>query len=91
MGFGWFLSRRAFPLPFNPWHVFRICLATIVMGFVLVGLKLLLPTGVTSFCVIVACGGATYLAAAFVLDIAGIKSAVAPRLSNKLAVSGQVL
>jgi O-antigen/teichoic acid export membrane protein len=91
MGFGWFLTRKAFSLPFNPWHVFRICLATVVMGFVLVGLKLLLPTGLTSFCIIVAGGGVTYLAAAFVLDIAGIrKSAVALRLSNKLAVSGQV-
>jgi O-antigen/teichoic acid export membrane protein len=91
MGLGWFLTRRAFPLPFNLWHVLRICLATILMGFVLAGLKLLLPTGLSSFCVIVACGVATYLAAAFVLDIAGIrKSAVALRLSSKLAVSGQV-
>jgi hypothetical protein len=59
---------------------------------VLLGLKLLLPSGLTAFCVIVACGIATYLAAAFVLDIAGIrKSAAALRRPGKLAVSEQVL
>jgi O-antigen/teichoic acid export membrane protein len=92
LGLGWYLTRRAFALPFNPWHVLRICLATVLMGLVLAGLKLVLPTGPAAFCVIVACGSATYLAAAFALDIVGIRrSIVALRLSGKLAISRQVL
>jgi O-antigen/teichoic acid export membrane protein len=92
VGLGWFLTRKAFPLPFNPWHVSRTCLATIVMALVLAGLKLLLPAGVISFCVIVACGCATYSAAAFALDIAGIrKSLAALRPPDKLTVSKQVI
>jgi O-antigen/teichoic acid export membrane protein len=91
MGLGWLLARRAFPLPFNAWHVSRIGLATVAMGLVLAGLKLLLPAGVVSFGVIVTCGCATYLAAAFALDIVGIrKSLFARRLSGRLAVSSRL-
>ena len=89
-GFGWLLARKAFPLPFNPRHVSRICLATALMGLVLAALKLVLPSDVMSFCVIVTCGCATYLAAAFALDIVGVrKSLAALRQSGQLAVSKQ--
>jgi O-antigen/teichoic acid export membrane protein len=92
MSLGWLLARRAFPLPFNAWHLTRICLATVVMALMLAGLKLLLPTGWVSFCIIVASGCATYVAAALVLDIAGIrKSLGALRRQDRLAVSKQII
>jgi O-antigen/teichoic acid export membrane protein len=92
MGLGWFLARRAFSLPFNAWHVARICLATLVMGLVLAGLKLMLPTGWVSFCIIVAAGCATYAAAALVLDIAGVRKSLGSlRHQDRVAVSGQII
>ena len=92
MALGWLLARRAFPLPFNAWHLTRICLATVVMALVLAGLKLLLPTGWVSFCIIVASGCATYVAAALVLDIAGLrKSLGALRRQDRPAVSKQII
>ena len=91
-GLGWFLTRRAFPLPFNGWHVSRIGLATVLMGFVLAGLKLWLPAGVISFGLIVAGGSATYVAAALALDIAGSrKSLTALFRSGRFALSKQVI
>jgi O-antigen/teichoic acid export membrane protein len=91
-GLGWFLTRRAFPLPFNGWHVSRIGLATVLMGFVLAGLKLWLPAGVISFGLIVAGGSATYVAAALALDIAGSRrSLTALFRSGRFALSKQVI
>jgi O-antigen/teichoic acid export membrane protein len=91
-GLGWFLTRRAFPLPFNGWHVSRIGVATVLMGFVLAGLKLWLPAGVISFGLIVAGGSATYVAAALALDIAGSrKSLTALFRSGRFALSKQVI
>jgi len=90
-GLGWFLTRRAFPLPFNGWHVSRIGLATVLMGFVVAGLKLWLPAGIISFGLIVAGGGATYVAAALALDIAGAKKSLTALFrSGRLALSKQV-
>ena len=71
LGFGWLLTRTAFPLPFNLWQLLRVGLATAVMALVLIGLKPLLAEGVGSFCILVASGGIAYVAAAFVLNIAG--------------------
>jgi hypothetical protein len=52
----------------------------------------LLPNGWVSFCVIVASGCATYVAAALVLDIAGVrKSLRAWRRQDRLAVSKQII
>jgi hypothetical protein len=62
--------------------VSRIGLATVVMGFVIAALKLWLPVGVVSFCVIVASGCATYFAAAVALDIAGIKKPILAMLRS---------
>jgi O-antigen/teichoic acid export membrane protein len=91
-GLGWFLTRRAFPLPFNGWHVSRIGLATVLMGFVLAGLKLWLPAGVISFGLIVAGGSATYVVAALALDIAGSRrSLTALFRSGRFALSKQVI
>ena len=91
-GLGWFLTRRAFPLPFNGWHVSRIGLATVLMGFVLAGLKLWLPAGVISFGLIVAGGSATYVAAALALDIAGSRKSLTTLLrSSRFALSKQVI
>jgi O-antigen/teichoic acid export membrane protein len=91
-GLGWFLTRRAFPLPFNGWHVSRIGLATVLMGFVLAGLKLWLPAGIISFGLIVAGGSATYVAAALALDIAGSRKSLTALLrSSRFALSKQVI
>jgi O-antigen/teichoic acid export membrane protein len=91
-GLGWFLTRRAFPLPFNGWHVSRIGLATVLMGVVLTGLKLWLPAGVISFGLIVAGGSATYVAAALALDIAGSRKSLTALLrSSRFALSKQVI
>lgn len=84
---GWFLSRRAFTLPFNGWHVSRIALATLVMAIAIAGLKAWLPEGVASFCIIVASGCVAYFAAAVVLDIVGIRTAFLGLLrSGRLAL-----
>ena len=92
MSLGWLLARRAFPLPFNVWHVSRICLATVSMGLVVAGLKLLLPAGWVSFCIIVASGGASYIAAALALDIAGLRTSLGVlRRRDRLAVSRQII
>jgi O-antigen/teichoic acid export membrane protein len=78
MGFGWFLSRKAFPLPFNALHVVRIASATAIMALVLAMLKPLLPVGLVSFCILAACGCMVYLAAIFTFNVAGIrKTAIA--------------
>jgi O-antigen/teichoic acid export membrane protein len=88
---GWFLARRAFALPFNGWHVTRIGLATAAMALVLAGLKLILPGGLPSFCILVAAGSATYLAAAAALDIAGIRKPLLARLrTGRVAVTRQI-
>ncbi|WJR79506.1 oligosaccharide flippase family protein [Bradyrhizobium sp. NP1] len=88
VGFGWLLARRAFPLPFNLMHALRIGLATAAMALVLAILKKLLPESLLTFCILVACGSATYLLAAFALDIVGIRKAVlGPRLARRLALS----
>lgn len=92
MSLGWVLARRAFPLPFNAWHVLRICLATLSMALVLAGLKLMLPAGWLSFCIIVASGCATYIAAALALDIAGLRKSLGVlRRRDRLAVSRQII
>jgi O-antigen/teichoic acid export membrane protein len=75
VGLGWFLTRKAFPLPFNAFHVLRIAAATAIMAAVLTALKPLLPIGVTSFCILAACGCLTYLAAAMAFNIAGMRNA----------------
>ena len=74
-GFGWFLTRKAFPLPFNAFHLLRIASATAIMALVLTVLKPLLPVGVLSFCALAACGCLTYLAAAMAFNIAGLRKA----------------
>jgi hypothetical protein len=43
--FGWYLTRKAFPLPFNAFQLLRIVLATAIMALVLTFLKPLLPVG----------------------------------------------
>lgn len=84
---GWFLSRRAFALPFNGKHLLRIMLATLVMAIVIVGLKAWLPAGIMTFCIIVASGVTTYVAAAITLDIAGVRKALLGLLrSRRLAL-----
>jgi O-antigen/teichoic acid export membrane protein len=75
MGFGWFLTGRAFTLPFNAFQVLRIASATAIMALVLTVLKPLLPVGVLSFCILAASGCLTYLAAAMALNIAGLREA----------------
>jgi O-antigen/teichoic acid export membrane protein len=75
MGFGWFLTRKAFPLPFNALHMLRIAAAAAIMALVLTALKPLLPVGIASFCILAGCGCLTYLAAALAFNIAGIRSA----------------
>ena len=74
--FGWYLTRKAFPLPFNAFQLLRIVLATAIMALVLTFLKPLLPVGVVSFGVLAASGCIVYVAAAFVFDIAGLRKAV---------------
>jgi O-antigen/teichoic acid export membrane protein len=75
MGFGWFLTRKAFPLPFNVLHVLRIASATAIMALVLTVLKPLLSVGIASLCILAACGCLTYLAAAMAFDIVGMRKA----------------
>jgi O-antigen/teichoic acid export membrane protein len=88
--FGWTLARRAVPLPFSGRRVSRIGIATVLMGFVIVALKLWLPSGPLSFGVIVAGGCATYFAAAVALDIVGIrKPTLALLRTGRLAPSRQ--
>ena len=73
--FGWFLTRRPFPLPFNALQVLRIVAATAIMALVLTLLKPLLPLGVVSFGILAASGCLVYAIAAFALDIAGLRKA----------------
>jgi O-antigen/teichoic acid export membrane protein len=85
MCFGWFLTRKAFPLPFNAWRVLRIASATAIMALVLTVLKPLLPVGIVPLCILAGCGCLTYLVAATALNIAGIrKPALAYCRRNKL-------
>ena len=88
--FGWALARRAFPLPFNIWHVLRIALATSAMAVVLAALKLWIPVGIAGFGALVASGAVTYFIAAVCLDIIGIKKPVLATLrSRRLLLSKQ--
>ena len=73
--FGWYLTRKAFPLPFNAFQVMRIVAATAIMALVLTFLKPLLPIGVVSFAVLAVTGCLVYVAAAFAFDIAGLRKA----------------
>jgi O-antigen/teichoic acid export membrane protein len=75
MCLGWFLSRRAFPLPFNALQVLRIVAATAAMALVVTALKPLLPIGVVSLGILAGCGCLTYLAAALAFDVAGLRKA----------------
>jgi O-antigen/teichoic acid export membrane protein len=74
--FGWYLTRKAFPLPFNAFQVMRVVAATAIMALVLTFLKPLLPIGVVSFAVLAVTGCLVYAAAAFAFDIAGLRKAV---------------
>lgn len=74
MTFGWFLTRRAFRLPFNGFHVLRIGAATAIMALVLMVLKPVLPVGVLSFCVLAASGALVYVVAAMAFDVAGLRT-----------------
>ena len=73
--FGWYLTRKAFPLPFNAFQVLRIVAATAIMALVLTFAKPLLPIGVVSFAVLAVTGCLVYAAAAFAFDIAGLRKA----------------
>jgi O-antigen/teichoic acid export membrane protein len=73
--FGWYLTRKAFPLPFNAFQVLRIVAATAIMALVLTFLKPLLPIGAVSFAVLAVTGCLVYAAAAFAFDIAGLRKA----------------
>ena len=75
-GFGWYLTRKAFPLPFNAFQVMRIVAATAIMALVLTFAKPLLPISIVSFGVLAATGCLVYVAAAFAFDIAGLRKAV---------------
>jgi O-antigen/teichoic acid export membrane protein len=76
--FGWYLTHRAFPLPFNAFKATRIVAATAIMALVLTFLKPLLPIGIISFGILAATGCLVYVAAAFAFDIAGLrKTAIA--------------
>lgn len=87
---GWTLARKAFPLPFNLWHVSRIAVATAAMAVVLAGLKPWFPVGIAGFAVLVISGAATYLVAAVSLDVIGIRKPVLTMLrSGRLAFSKQ--
>jgi O-antigen/teichoic acid export membrane protein len=74
--FGWYLTRKAFPLPFNAFQAMRIVAATAIMALVLTFLKPLLPIGIISFGLLAATGCLVYVAAAFAFDIAGLRKAV---------------
>jgi O-antigen/teichoic acid export membrane protein len=73
--FGWYLTRKAFPLPFNAFQVLRIVAATAIMALVLTFAKPLLPIGVVSFAVLAVTGCVVYAVAAFAFDIAGLRKA----------------
>lgn len=73
--FGWYLTRKAFPLPFNAFQALRIAAATAIMALVLTLLKPLLPIGIISFGVLAATGCLVYVAAALAFDIAGLRRA----------------
>jgi O-antigen/teichoic acid export membrane protein len=75
-GFGWYLSRRVLPLPLNAFHILRVAAATAVMALAVTALKSFLPVNILSLCLLIACGCITYVAAALLLDIAGIRSRV---------------
>jgi O-antigen/teichoic acid export membrane protein len=81
-GLGWYLSRQVLPLPLNVLHILRVAAATAIMTLAVTALKSLLPVSIGSLCLLVACGALTYLAAAFLLDIVGLRSHVA-RLSGR--------
>jgi O-antigen/teichoic acid export membrane protein len=82
-GFGWFLTRKAFPLPFNAFQALRIVAAVAIMALVLTALKPLLPVSIASFCVLAACGCLTYLAAAMAFNIAGLRTAVMTQAARR--------
>jgi O-antigen/teichoic acid export membrane protein len=74
--FGWYLTRKAFTLPFNAFQLMRIVSATAIMALVLTLLKPLLPIGIVSFGVLAATGCLVYVVAAFAFDVAGLRQAV---------------
>jgi O-antigen/teichoic acid export membrane protein len=81
-GVGWYLSRRVLPLPLNTLHILRVGAATAIMTFAVSLLKSRLPVSISSLCLLVACGALTYLAAAFLFDVVGLRSRVA-RVSGR--------
>jgi O-antigen/teichoic acid export membrane protein len=83
--FGWLLTRRPFPLPFNAFQVLRIVAATAIMALTLTLLKPLLPLGVVSFGILAASGCLVYAIAAFALDIAGLRKAAIAYVSASRA------
>ncbi|HXW19835.1 MAG TPA: oligosaccharide flippase family protein [Roseiarcus sp.] len=80
---GFALTRYAHPLPLVPGAILRICLATAAMAAAVRAIQPVLPSeGLAPFAALIALGIATYLAAAYLLDIAGIR-ALARTLFNK--------
>jgi O-antigen/teichoic acid export membrane protein len=83
---GFWLTRRAHPLPLVPSRLLRVVLATSLMALAIVGLRSLLNgNGPASLAILVGAGVATYAVAACLLNIAGVGKYVQALFGKRLA------
>jgi peptidoglycan biosynthesis protein MviN/MurJ (putative lipid II flippase) len=75
---GIWLSRWAFPLPFNGWGIARVFASTAVMSLVTYAAKTATSGhGVLTLLTAAGAGGLAYAGSGLLLDVAGVRSSVA--------------
>jgi O-antigen/teichoic acid export membrane protein len=83
---GFAMTRYAHPLPLVLGPLLRICLATALMAAAVRAIQLALPSeGLAPFAATIAAGIASYCAAAYLLDIAGIRGLAHAVLNKRFA------
>ena len=86
---GIWLSRRAFPLPFDLAGMIRLIAATAVMAAATYTAKIAFEGhGIATLLIVGIAGGIAYAGAALLLDLAGLRSMIASYLRPRLATSG---
>jgi len=82
---GFWLTRRAHPLPLVPSRLLRVVLATSLMALTVMGLRTLLTgAGPIQLAILVSGGGGAYAVAACALNIAGVGTYVQAFVAKRL-------
>lgn len=83
------LSRRAFKLPLNGWGMARVLVSCAVMAVVIYAAKTALNGhGMFALAVATGAGGVAYAASALLLDVAGVRSALAGFMRPRRIAAG---